>query len=215
MASSVMACSSKVSTLKSSTPISLCPQRLLSVPRAAPARRQPTVSAIDLNERTHDRSALHAVPIRGAQLRTRAAASNPAPSSSDSSNHAGHAVLHDFCMTLPYGAATLAGALACFLIGATLKALALPLAGVGAFTLLSSVISLKQWKQGNNTAPYTLASAGAACYAAYICYPLVQGATLSAWVAGGLAAFSGAAALFCLYNVVAGGNPPPSAKKIA
>ena len=53
---------------------------------------------------------------------------------------------------------------------------------------------------------------GASGYALYACYPLIQGAAVG-WVAGGLAVLSGASAVFCLYNVLAGGNPPPSKKK--
>lgn len=61
-------------------------------------------------------------------------------------------------MTLPYGTAALAGALTCFFIG-SVKALAMPLAGVGAVTLLASILSLQAWKKGSSTATYTLVSA--------------------------------------------------------
>ncbi len=86
-------------------------------------------------------------------------ASNGAAAGSDS--HAGYAVLHDFCMTLPYGTvALLVGVVSFFVGSAVLKSLAVPLAGVGAGTLALAVLSLKGWKQGKSSAPYTLLTAG-------------------------------------------------------
>lgn len=78
--------------------------------------------------------------------------------SSSSSSHAGHAFLHDFCMTIPYGAmAALSGVLA-FAFKA--PAVGLQLAAVAAVVALCSVLSLKSWKAGGSSAGYTLVSAG-------------------------------------------------------
>jgi hypothetical protein len=49
-------------------------------------------------------------------------------------------------------------------------------------------------------------AAGGAAYVTYTSLALQQGAAL--WVTGALTALSWAAALFCIYNVLAGGNPP-------
>lgn len=78
---------------------------------------------------------------------------------SGESSHAGRAVLHDFCMTIPYSA----GALVCALVAAVVKvpAVGVLLAGAGAIIALCSVLSLKTWKAGGSSTPYTLVSAGA------------------------------------------------------
>ena len=70
-----------------------------------------------------------------------------------------HAVLHDFCMTIPYGSIASAGGLVSLLFGA--QALGWQVAGAGAAVLLCSVMSLKAWRSGGTHLPYTLLSAGA------------------------------------------------------
>lgn len=51
--------------------------------------------------------------------------------------------------------------------------------------------------------------AGASGYIAYMAYDkFAAAAGLTMWVTGGIALASAAIALFCVYNVLAGGNPP-------
>ncbi|KAI8469018.1 MAG: hypothetical protein J3K34DRAFT_470342 [Monoraphidium minutum] len=123
-----------------------------------------------------------------------------------------HAVLHDFCMTLPYGALAAAGGLASLLLGA--QAAGWQVAGAGAAVLLASALSLKAWRAGGSSLPYTLVSGAAAGWVAFSMWQRFS-AGLSPLVSGAMLALSGAAAAFCLYNAAAGGNPPPSAKKEA
>lgn len=68
-------------------------------------------------------------------------------------------MLHDFCMTIPYGSIAAAGGLVSLLFGA--QALGWQVAGAGAAVLLCSVMSLRAWRSGGAHLPYTLASAGA------------------------------------------------------
>jgi hypothetical protein len=70
-----------------------------------------------------------------------------------------HAVLHDFCMSIPYGSIAAAGGLVSLLFGA--GALGWQVAAAGAAVLAASVLSLKTWKAGGSSLPFTLASAGA------------------------------------------------------
>lgn len=82
----------------------------------------------------------------------------PSPQASRSDSHAGHAFLHDFCMTIPFGAiAAAVGGVSLFL---GMAAFGAKVASAGAAVLLASVLSLKTWKAGAGTTPYTLASAG-------------------------------------------------------
>jgi hypothetical protein len=53
--------------------------------------------------------------------------------------------------------------------------------------------------------------AGAAGWAGYLAWQRLSGGG-QPLVWGAVAVLSGAAALFCAYNVLAGGNPPPKAK---
>jgi hypothetical protein len=73
-------------------------------------------------------------------------------------SHAGHAFLHDFCMTIPYGALVAAGGLVSLFFGAS--SLGMQVAGAGAVVCASSVCSLKSWKAGGSSTLFTLASAG-------------------------------------------------------
>jgi hypothetical protein len=127
-----------------------------------------------------------------------------------------HAMLHDFCMMLPYSGLALAAGATC-LAFATLKPLAAPIAGLGVVSLVLAVASLKAWKaaprshSGGGATALTLGNACVAGAAAYLAFPHVTVGTV-AWVAGTIVVVSAAAALFCVYNVLAGGNPPPKGK---
>lgn len=70
-----------------------------------------------------------------------------------------HAVLHDFCMCIPYGAVLLAAGLAMLATGGGAAGGALCLFG-GVHTLLA-MASLRAWKRGATSAPFTALSAGA------------------------------------------------------
>jgi hypothetical protein len=70
-----------------------------------------------------------------------------------------HAALHDFCMCIPYGALLLAGGAASLLTGGSKAGAALCL--FGAVHALLAALSLRAWKRGASSAPYTLLSAGA------------------------------------------------------
>lgn len=73
-------------------------------------------------------------------------------------SHAGHAVLHDFCMTIPYGGIAMLSGLVAFVFKAS--SVGTQLAGAGAVVSLASVLSLRSWRSGGATAPYTLVSGG-------------------------------------------------------
>ncbi len=53
--------------------------------------------------------------------------------------------------------------------------------------------------------------AGASAAVAYFALPYVQ-SSWQGYIAGALVALSSASALFCLYNILAGGNPPKTGK---
>jgi hypothetical protein len=62
-------------------------------------------------------------------------------------------------MALPYGAIAAAGGLGSLFFGAA--ALGWQVAGAGAAVLASAALSLRAWKGGGSSLPYTLVSAGA------------------------------------------------------
>lgn len=121
-----------------------------------------------------------------------------------------HAVLHDFCMGLPYGALAAAAGLGSLLFGA--GALGWQVAAAGAAVLAASALSLRAWRGGGPHAAFTLASAGAAGWVAAAMWARVA-AGVTPVASALLLAPSAALALFCVYNVLAGGNPPPSGGK--
>ncbi|KAJ9514008.1 hypothetical protein QJQ45_021104, partial [Haematococcus lacustris] len=80
-----------------------------------------------------------------------------------------------------------------------LKPLALPMAGAGAVALACSSFSLKTWKQGQSTAPFTMLSAGGAGAAAYASWTvLLTQVGFGLWFSGALAGLSVLVALFCV-----------------
>jgi hypothetical protein len=123
----------------------------------------------------------------------------------DGDDHSRFAILHDFCMCIPYGMIVTFGGMLALLFGGGLGALAV--AGAGVALLIASARSLKCWKDGRSSAPWTLASAGLASWVAWAAWSaLKEGA--SKFAAGGLLGLSTSAGLFFLYNIAAGGNPP-------
>lgn len=87
-----------------------------------------------------------------------------------SDGHAGHAMLHDFCMTIPYGGIALVSGLVAFVFKATTAGM--QLSGAGAVISLCSVLSLKTWKTGGSSTPYTLLSGGKqlVCHRHHLCW---------------------------------------------
>lgn len=68
------------------------------------------------------------------------------------------AVLHDFCMIIPYSLAIILGSLLSIPLGTGWKGFWL--AGGGSLELLLSIGSLQKWKQEKSHLPLTAASAG-------------------------------------------------------
>jgi hypothetical protein len=114
-------------------------------------------------------------------------------------------------MGLPYSLlALLAGAALTALLGPPGRSLGLALALGGVAALAVSVASLRRWKAGGDSRfPHTAALLGVAAGEAGAALQLSKGAAgLVRAVGGGLAAMSALFAAFCLYNLLAGGNPP-------
>ncbi|WIA13385.1 hypothetical protein OEZ85_006965 [Tetradesmus obliquus] len=123
--------------------------------------------------------------------------------------HAGHAKLHDFCMTIPYGGIALLSGVLALVFKA--PAVGLQLVGAGVVISLCSLLSIKAWKGRSSSTPYTLVCAGSSGWIAYQMWQRVQ-ASVAPVPSGILLALSAALAVFCVYNIIAGGNPPPAQK---
>lgn len=119
--------------------------------------------------------------------------------------HAGHAILHDFCMIIPYGLImALAGIFALcfkgFSTGATLL-------GAGVLAELLAVLSLRSWQQHKGSQLFTAATAGITLVLTRSMWR-IPAFGLAAAGAKLLSVLSGALLLFLVYNIMAGGNPP-------
>lgn len=135
-------------------------------------------------------------------------------------DHAGHAFLHDFCMTIPYSAIGLVASIALYFLGSSVLRIseALPLFGLCSIIVgLASAFSLSLWKKGQVgtglTSIITMVSGGASSYIAYhswICLKLksVALSTPILCILWPLLILSSSLSLFAFYNVIAGGNPP-------
>ncbi|GBF98034.1 hypothetical protein Rsub_11145 [Raphidocelis subcapitata] len=143
------------------------------------------------------------------QTRGQRAAVAAKAGSGDAASGERHACLHDFCMSIPYGATAVVGGLASQMFGG--GSLGLQVAAAGASVLVASAISLRSWRSGGLQTPFTLASAAASAWVAHTMWGRIA-AGASPVVSGIMLALSGALAAFCVYNVAAGGNPPPKAK---
>ncbi|KAK9824847.1 hypothetical protein WJX81_007102 [Elliptochloris bilobata] len=162
-----------------------------------------------------ERSAVSMPEAASAGPRTPAAAaalSDQAPDARGAASAAGvrrHAALHDFCMCIPYGALLLAGGFVSLLRGGGATGAALCLFGC-VHTLLA-VLSLRAWKRGASSAPYTaLSTAGAGFLAWRVFGRVAQGS--SRLLDRPLLALAASLAAFTAYNLAAGGNPPKRAK---
>lgn len=122
-----------------------------------------------------------------------------------------HAFLHDFCMSIPYGAVAIVAGLALFALGHTNMASVATV--TGGTVAMASVLSLKEWKAGGSSSTYALTTASASAATAYVSYcglAAVKG--VSYVLAASLSVLSVAMSIFCVYNVMAGGNPPKKAQ---
>ena len=75
-----------------------------------------------------------------------------------SSGKARHAVLHDFCLCIPYGCTVAVGGLVGMVFGGGLPSLAI--AAAGAFHVMLSNISLKNWRAQRDLPLVTVTEAG-------------------------------------------------------
>ena len=118
-------------------------------------------------------------------------------------------VMHDFCLTLPYGLLVALGGVMGFLLKGSIPSLAAG-GGSGLALMLLGVGSLKTWQKGTKgaSAPFTLASARVAGMLTFVMGKrfLASGAIFPAGV---IATLSGVMLLFYVYNLLAGGNPLP------
>ena len=69
-----------------------------------------------------------------------------------------HAILHDFCMSIPFGSIVLAAGVVSLLFGSGRQGLAFAAAGTG--VLAASFFSLVQWRAQRPSTVFTLVSAG-------------------------------------------------------
>lgn len=148
--------------------------------------------------------------IRRASQRVVVASSSSTPvtDTMGGSGAARHAILHDFCMNIPYGAFMVTvGLLACVFIQGAVK-FGLTAAGVGAFEIALSSLSLKTWKRGGQSTLFTVAGGVCSSVMAYVCTSLWRLGAFP-WLSGIVGVASGSISLFLFYNVLSGGNPPP------
>ena len=133
-------------------------------------------------------------------------ADGQATSEGGGDNRSKHAILHDFCMGLPYGTIFLVGGVAAVPFVGT-KGLVFALCG--GLVLLLSILSLKQWRSRKSSKWCTLAGSCAAAVALWRSWSYIQAPyTMYTAIPAFASLLSGLMSLFLLYNVLAGGNPP-------
>mmetsp|Transcript_20396 Transcript_20396/g.36617 ORF Transcript_20396/g.36617 Transcript_20396/m.36617 type:complete len:205 (-) Transcript_20396:523-1137(-) len=129
------------------------------------------------------------------------------PSSTSDEKPKPHAFLHDFCITIPYGAFVLVNAIIFYLAG--LVDLAAVSAVSSATIAMASVLSLKTWRRDESSTMYTLVAAGTTSFLAYLSISKMLSISGLRWLLCLISGFlAGVTAAFCVYNVMAGGNPP-------
>jgi hypothetical protein len=153
---------------------------------------------------------MHSQPARQRHQAAKAAAQqSDAPGSSlqaatGNSSHKGHAFLHDFCMSIPYGMLIVALGLLTLVLGDRRHGALVLLGGVA--ILGSTTCSLIQWRAQKPSRLFTAASAAfSAMLTAQFWARVERGiSTVPNTVA---AALSAALLVFLVYNIFAGGNP--------
>lgn len=113
-------------------------------------------------------------------------------------------------MCIPYGFFIGLGGLVSLFFGGGNTSLIVLCAGI--VEIILSNLSLKAWKVGRSSLLFTLLQAGVASGISWISWQLWQQNITNRIASGGLLGLSVAAALFFIYNVLAGGNPPRRAE---
>lgn len=121
-----------------------------------------------------------------------------------------HAILHDFCMNIPYGITLLImGAIATFV--SHMSTYGIITAAVGIIELVASTQSLRCWKSGASHHLWTALGAICSITVAYLSYELWR-LHAHRLISGSIGLTSVCMSVFLVYNILSGGNPPPSAE---
>lgn len=122
----------------------------------------------------------------------------------------GHAILHDFCLVIPYGLLlVLVGLIGVATPGAVKFGWLTAAAGLAQMFLSSK--SLGSWKAGGNHRIFTSLCLGIAALLTWVSTTLFRRGAFPL-VSGSAGVLSGAISLFLIHNLVAGGNKPPGQK---
>ncbi len=122
----------------------------------------------------------------------------------------GHAILHDFCLVIPYGLLlVLVGFIGVATPGAAKFGWCTAAAGLAQMFLSSK--SLGSWKARGNHRVFTSLCLGIAALLTWVSTALFRRGAFPL-VSGSAGVLSGAISLFLIHNLVAGGNKPPSQK---
>ncbi|XP_006656911.1 protein FATTY ACID EXPORT 1, chloroplastic-like [Oryza brachyantha] len=120
------------------------------------------------------------------------------------------AIIHDFCLGIPFGAILFSMGLVGFLFWRSTVSLTFGVAP-GLAILALGVLSLKVWRSGKSSLPFILAQAAVASAVAWKHFQAYTTTKkLLPW--GFYIALSAAMICFYSYVVLAGGNPPPKKK---
>ncbi|CAM0914114.1 unnamed protein product [Alopecurus aequalis] len=123
------------------------------------------------------------------------------------------AIIHDFCLGIPFGGLLFSMGLVGFLFWRSPVSLTFGVAP-GLAILALAVLSMKGWRSGKSSLPYILAQAAVAAAVAWKhCQAYTTTKKLLPWAF--YAALSAAMICFYSYVLLAGGNPPPKKKKAA
>ncbi|KAM0917638.1 hypothetical protein ACQ4PT_009124 [Festuca glaucescens] len=123
------------------------------------------------------------------------------------------AIIHDFCLGIPFGGLLFSMGLVGFLFWRSPVSLTFGVAP-GLAILALAVLSLKGWRSGKSSLPFILAQGAVAAAVAWKhCQAYTTTKKLLPW--GFYAALSAAMICFYSYVLLAGGNPPPKKKAAA
>ncbi|XP_078428913.1 transmembrane proteins 14C [Wolffia australiana] len=123
------------------------------------------------------------------------------------------AKIHDFCLGIPFGAIVTSGGFVGYLFSRNTATLGVGLL-FGAPLLFLSCVSLRVWRQGQSSLPFILGQ-GALAAALFWKHFQSYSITKKFFFPGMTALYSVAMLCFYSYILLAGGNPPPKAKKAA
>eukprot|EP00242_Pyramimonas_sp_CCMP2087_P006062 CAMPEP_0198196820 /NCGR_PEP_ID=MMETSP1445-20131203/269_1 /TAXON_ID=36898 /ORGANISM="Pyramimonas sp., Strain CCMP2087" /LENGTH=120 /DNA_ID=CAMNT_0043865815 /DNA_START=325 /DNA_END=687 /DNA_ORIENTATION=+ len=116
-------------------------------------------------------------------------------------------MMHDFCLTIPYGFFVLLGGFMGFVMAGSTKSLMMG-GGSGAIIMALGFLSMNRWKSGLSSAPVTAVTTVLASGLTFMMGKryLASGAIFPSGVVAGMSAFM---VLYYFYNFISGGNPPP------